>query len=64
MVLTAGHSVFVANNTEVLREMQQYWTDLSTLVIDESKRPSKKGKKDKAAAQQETVPDIRRLELD
>lgn len=53
-----------AANTEVLREMRQYWEDQSTLVIDETKRIGKKGKKDKSAAQQDAMPDIRRLELD
>lgn len=53
-----------AANTEVLRGMQQYWADASTLVIDETKKPSKKGKKDKNAAAQDATPDIRRLELD
>ncbi|XP_034237514.1 uncharacterized protein LOC117642986 [Thrips palmi] len=52
-----------AANTEALREMRQYWADQATLVIDETKRPSKKGKKDKAVVQDAT-PDIRRLELD
>ncbi|KAK3933413.1 Alpha-tocopherol transfer protein-like [Frankliniella fusca] len=48
-------------NTEVLRELKDFWTDEETLIIDESKRPSKKSKK---AAQQDAMPDIRKLDLD
>ena len=61
--LTLYRYCVAAENTELLRDLKQYWLDMDTLVIDESRRPStKKGKK--AAQQQEHVPDIRSLELD
>ncbi|XP_052129781.1 alpha-tocopherol transfer protein-like isoform X1 [Frankliniella occidentalis] len=49
-----------ARNTEVLKDLKDIWNDDETLVIDESKRPSKKGKK----AREDAMPDIRKLDLD